>query len=87
MTHELKTFPHPFAAVVKGTKMFEFRCDDRTPGFRVGDRLVLREFHKDDGPPGAYTGRSLTVVVTYLLRGPDFGIPEGFVCMSIEQGN
>lgn len=68
-THELKTWPGPFAALLDGSKTFELRRDDRA--FVVGDTLVLKEF--DPGKPcnlGSscscrYTGRYAVRVVTY----------------------
>lgn len=41
-THELKTWPDPFAAIVSGRKRFEYRRDDR--GYAIGDSLRLREW-------------------------------------------
>jgi hypothetical protein len=41
-SHELKTWPDSYAAVLTGEKTFEFRKDDR--GFAVEDLLVLREY-------------------------------------------
>ena len=66
--HELKTWPGQFRDVAAGRKTFEVRRDDR--GFAVGDRLVLREW---DLPEERYTGRQLTVRVSHLLRGGEFG--------------
>jgi hypothetical protein len=43
-THELKAWPEPFAGVLSGEKPFEWRKDDRTPPYAVGDILHLREF-------------------------------------------
>ena len=40
--HTLKTWPKPFEAVWEDKKRFEFRQNDRD--FKVGDRLVLREW-------------------------------------------
>lgn len=35
-------------------------------------------------PPGEYTGREVRRRVWYIARGPDWGIPEGFVVMSLQ---
>jgi ParB family transcriptional regulator, chromosome partitioning protein len=80
--HEIKTRADVFDASAKGLKTFEFRYDDR--GYEVGDQLRLLEF-TDGREFGALTGRVLTVVVTYLLRGGEFGIPTGYVVMSIKE--
>jgi ParB family chromosome partitioning protein len=77
--HELKAHPKPFQAMRAGLKTFEFRKDDR--GYRAGDLLVLNEWHPESG---RYTGRYLDKYVTYILRGPDYGVPEGYVVMSLK---
>lgn len=77
--HELKCWPEPFNAILRGEKRYEVRKDDR--GFEVGDRLRLRAW---DPSTGAYLGSDLFARVTYLSRGPDWGLPEGVVIMSIE---
>ena len=87
MNHELKIHPPPFAAIRSGEKRFEFRKDDRTPRFEVGDSLRLREWWPrfTHDPAGYYSGAESTVLVTHLIRGPsEYGIPAGYVCMSIE---
>ena len=61
-THELKTWPEFFTAVETGAKTFEVRFDDR--GMEAGDTLVLREW---DPSVCCYTGKSLTLRVTYRL--------------------
>jgi hypothetical protein len=91
--HELKSWPHPFACVLDGTKTHEFRRDDR--GFKRGDILRLREWDpeppKDDGNalgeplPRGYTGREISVTVTYISRGPMWSIPEGYAVMSVRR--
>lgn len=76
--HQLKTWPEQFRAVLDGHKRHEYRKDDR--GFQVGDELGLREW---DPETQRYTGSFWTYRVTWITRGPDFGIPAGYCVMSI----
>jgi hypothetical protein len=76
--HELKTWPGAFEPTRLGKKTAEFRKDDR--GFKVGDLLLLREWRPDRGQ---YTGLSALFEVTDIQWGPLWGIPEGYVMMSI----
>lgn len=78
-THELKCWKVAFEAIREGTKVFEWRFNDRD--FQVGDTLFLREYWITDGI-GQYTGRELHRVVHFILQG-EFGMPEGYVIMSI----
>lgn len=78
--HELKTHPEPFQAVVHGLKPWEIRFNDRN--FQVGDTVVLREFAPYSQ---VYTGSHITKRVGYMLKGPDFNIPEGFVVFTLEE--
>ena len=83
--HELKTDPEPFKQVWHARKTFELRRDDRN--FKVGDVLHLRELERRVelfNDKTIYTGRGLLVLVIYLLRGPEYGLPEDFVVMSIK---
>jgi len=82
MRHELKCWPDEFQATCRGQKTAEFRRDDR--GFAVGDGLLLCEW---DPTSERYTGGQLYVTVMHIERGPDFGIPEGYVMMSIVRGS
>jgi hypothetical protein len=79
MKIEFKTWPKYFAAVLDGTKPFEWRSDDQVRRFDVGDVLCLREW---DPEAKKYTGRECVRVVTYVLR-EAFGIPVGFVVMGL----
>ena len=82
-THRLKTLPGLFEAMMHGYLKVLYRKDDR--GFTVGDFLHLQEHQfLEAHQKHWYSGRELKVLVTYILRGPDFGIPEGYVVMSIE---
>ncbi len=75
--HDLKVWSFEFEEIESGRKTFEFRKDDR--GYAVGDLLRLREWK----PIGhEYGGGELTKLVTYILRGPQFGVPEGYCVMS-----
>ncbi len=76
--HILKTWPEPFLALWIGDKRFEFRRDDR--GFEVGDQLQLEEW---DPMTKEYSGRFVTCNVTYIARGPAWGIPEGYAILSL----
>lgn len=86
-THDLKTWPEFFAALMSGAKTFEIRKDDR--GFMVGDALCLREWdpapyseERDVGPKG-FTGREMVRVITYKFAGGRYGIPEGVCVLGI----
>lgn len=80
--HNLKTWPGPFERVRTKVKKADFRKDDRE--YKVGDILNLREYD-----PGlqAYTGRTLVRIVTDIANGHGnpFGIPEGYVMMSLRE--
>lgn len=85
--HELKTDPAVFQALSIGAKTFEIRKDDR--GFEVGDTLILRETVSPGhlmahGAKLEYTGRQEQRKVTHILRGPTYGLTEGWVIMSVD---
>lgn len=80
--HRLKCWPESFGAIIAGSKRAEYRKNDR--GFQLGDLLFLEEWH-----PGTeeYTGAVEEVRVTHILYGPDYGVPEGYVVMSIRSSS
>ena len=81
--HRLKTWPQQFQAIKDGRKTFEYRKDDRSPPFEIGDTLGLLEW---DPVTKDYTGQHIEVDVTYVARArEDFGIPEGYCVMSIKR--
>lgn len=77
-THFLKCWPEFFQQVWDGNKPWELRKDDR--GYEEGDALILSEW---DPKTEAYTGRAIVALVAYILRGPAFGLQEGYCIMSI----
>jgi hypothetical protein len=79
MIHELKTLTGFFDDIRREKKNFEIRENDRN--FQVGDTLILREWL-----PGLnkYSGDEITVTVTYILKGGQFGIHRDYVVMSIQ---
>jgi hypothetical protein len=79
--HALKIWPCYFREVLSGQKTFEIRemSDDRN--FQVGDTLWLQEWDPDQK---AYSGKHTVQKVTYILKGPAFGIADGFAVMSIK---
>ena len=78
-THELKSWPKFFEAVLTGAKKSEVRRNDR--GFALGDALVLREW---DPKTGDYTGRSVRRIVCHLSELDEIGIP-GFVLLCLRR--
>lgn len=80
-SHELKTWPEHFRAVISPSiykrKLVEIRKDDRD--FEVGHNLWLREFDPENQ---IYTGAEATVKVSHCLRGNPW-VPDGYVALSI----
>lgn len=72
--HHIKVWADFFDAVAAGDKTFELRKNDRD--YKTGDILEMMEF-KD----GKYTGRTVRVVVTYLLTGFE-GLEDGYCIMA-----
>jgi len=77
-THELKTWPEYFEAVLDGTKTFELREDDRK--FSPGDELHLREW---DPRTEDYTGREEFKRCGYILYCHP-GLRPGYVIIQLE---
>ena len=73
--HDLKTDWEMWQAVAHGEKTAEFRRDDR--GYAVGDVLRLFDpYYPSDAL------HALERVVTHIVRGPAYGIPEGYAMLS-----
>lgn len=87
VTHDLKTWPEMFQAVLDGRKRHEIRRADRP--FAAGDVLRLREWSPRPfiASGGDYTGREQMVRVTYLTPAGAWGLPGNLCVMSIEPEN
>ena len=98
--HELKTDGPVFQALKDGIKTFEIRKDDRgfKVGDELWLRETLyigeeMKAHHDGGFPGKmidgkqleYTDRMIAVTVKYILRGPVYGLADGWCIMSVER--
>ncbi len=77
--HRLKIWEEHLDDLVMRRKTFEVRKNDRD--FKVGDFLILEVWNPKTEE---YNGKFVTYFVTYILQGGQFGIEEGYVCMSIE---
>lgn len=67
-SHAVKIWPKYFAAVIDGTKTFEYRLDDRD--YQRGDSVLLKEFDPDSRE---YTGRSTVREIGFVFRDRDTG--------------
>lgn len=79
MMHTLKCDPQPWVAMMRGDKTFEFRKDDRPGGYQLGDVLSIELWHEYG------TGRFLYRAITYVLRGPLYGVPEGYAVLGLSK--
>ena len=60
--YEVKSWPWLFEPMVAGKKFHDMR-DKRDRDYKVGDRMLLREF---DPRTGQYTGREAVSMITYI---------------------
>ncbi|ARK07468.1 hypothetical protein LAV_00068 [Sphingobium phage Lacusarx] len=60
--YEVKSWPQFFGPMLDGTKKHDMR-NKRDRQYRVGDKMLLREF---DPFGGGYTGRSAIFKITYI---------------------
>lgn len=77
ITHNVKCWPEPFEEMLAGRKTAEFRLNDRD--FRVGDRLLIREFCPDRKE---YTHREIKRDIAHVLA-EGFGLPTGYAMLSL----
>lgn len=83
--HKLKTIAQYWDAVAKGVKTFEVRRNDR--GFQTGDTLILERWEHDEAGHLSITWprRILSVKITYLLQGGQFGIEPAYCVIGFKK--
>lgn len=77
-----------FHETVRGYKNWEFRKNDRN--FEQGDLLRLLQLESTNAiyaptDEPRYTHKSILLLVMLVVRGPKFGIPEGYCVMSTKE--
>ena len=78
--HPLKILRVYFEEILKGTKQFELRKNDRD--FHVGDLLMLMEIPTLSS---VFTGRRAICEVTYVLKDcPEYGLMPGYTVLGIK---
>ena len=74
-----KILPEYFQLIVDNLKSFEIHKDE--DNFQAGDLLRLREW---DDKTQTYTGRGVTVEITYVLRNASqYGLSEGYCILNL----
>lgn len=77
--HEFKSAPSVFYPAKRGTKMFEFRKDDRG-GYHVGQNIRLRCYEEGIG----YTDEApLDRTITNILYPGEFGLQDGYCILGL----
>ncbi len=76
-THNLKTWKVFFHQTWIGKKTAEMRLNDRD--YQPGDFLNQHEYAPEDG---TYSGRVVRQKITHVVRGPVFGLAEGWAMLS-----
>lgn len=74
---DLKVEPKYFQAQKEGRKNFEIRKNDRD--YKVGEILILREYHSETGK---YSGRRIFCLITYIT---DFEQKPGYVVLGTKR--
>jgi hypothetical protein len=87
--HYLKTDPYAWDTVNYEIKTYELRFNDRD--FQPGDVLILDRTEysgaeiKAGAPLRYYDGRGIECEVLHVLKGPIYGLSEGWCILSIRK--
>lgn len=80
LAHKKKTWPEYFQAIWDGDKTFEVR-DTSDWDVEAGHKLILKEWNPETEE---YSGRAIYCLVTYILRGGQFGLEPGTSVLAIK---
>lgn len=80
-THTVKCYPEHFEPLYRGEKTYELRKADRP--YLVGDYIIVKEHVPGPNGYGTYTLRNQKHQITHILRGPCFGLMDGWVLLSL----
>lgn len=78
--HQLKCWPEQLKAINDGSKPYEVRKLDRD--YQVGHVLLLTEWHPIEQ---AYGPLRVSVIITHILQGGQFGIEPGYGVLGIKK--
>ena len=82
MTHRIKLLEKYADDVFDGTKPFEIRKNDR--GYKVGDTVSFLPVNAN-GDSVKHPINDAFFVISYLLKGPLYGLEEGYVVFALEK--
>jgi len=75
--HEIKCINPYFTDVWNVHKNFEVRENDRN--YKAGNFVLIKEFDKNTA---CYTGRSVLVIITYILKNFPQGLKDNYIVFS-----
>lgn len=79
MYHHLKILPEYFIEVIKGTKTFELRQNDRD--YKIGDKIMLHEITPNNDQD---TGYYCSVEILYILPRYDMALINNYCILAIK---
>ena len=82
MTHRIKLLEKYADDVFDGTKPFEIRKNGR--GYKVGDVVSFLAVNTN-GDPVKHLINDAFFVISYLLKGPLYGLEEGYVAFALKK--
>lgn len=85
MEHIVKIKKQYFVKLLSEEKTFELRKNDRN--YKVGDVIILKEIDDYDLKFPFNRGREVKAEITYILKGPVYGLETGYCILAIKLCN